>query len=127
MFTMFMFGNFCHCPFHTYYWSSTITPNSYTVVMVEYYTNIINFQSAAVAVHLDLVGHKIRQRLDEIKRREVERLKELQRMKMKTLHGTEVLKYVALHGGMCLYLCALCSSCSACLLSLTSDLLQTHR
>lgn len=47
-----------------------------------------------------MVAHNIREKLDEIKRREVDRLRILAREKMKTMNGMDVLHYISRHGGM---------------------------
>jgi hypothetical protein len=53
-------------------------------------------------MHLDLVSHQIRERLDEIKRQEMNRLRDLAKEKMKQMKGTEVLGSIAKYGGMML-------------------------
>jgi len=45
-------------------------------------------QSGEIAKHLDFVGHGIRTKLDEIKRKEVDRLRQIIRLQMKLQHGT---------------------------------------
>lgn len=51
-------------------------------------------------MHLGLVSHQIRERLDEIKRQEMGRLRQLAREKMKQMNGTQVLGSIAKYGGM---------------------------
>lgn len=51
-------------------------------------------------MHLEKVAHHVREKLDEIKRKEVNRLRMLAKERMKQMQGTEVLKFVAQHGGM---------------------------
>jgi len=51
-------------------------------------------------MHLGLVSHQIRERLDEIKRQEIGRLRELAREKMRQMNGMQVLGSVAKYGGM---------------------------
>ena len=50
-------------------------------------------------MHLDKVAHHVREKLDEIKRKEINRLRMLAKERMKAMQGTEVLKYVAMYGG----------------------------
>ena len=40
-------------------------------------------------MHLDLVSHQVRERLDEIKRQEMVRLRNLYREKMKAMNGKQ--------------------------------------
>ena len=49
----------------------------------------IIFQSGKIAMHLDLVSHQVRERLDEIKRQEMVRLRNLYREKMKAMNGKQ--------------------------------------
>ena len=58
----------------------------------------ILFQSGKIAMHLDLVSHQIRERLDEIKRQEIERLRKLAIDKMKTMNGMHVLNEIYQRG-----------------------------
>jgi hypothetical protein len=58
------------------------------------------FSSGKISVHLERVAHHIRERLDEIKRREIDRLRILAREKMKTMNGMDVFHYISIHGGM---------------------------
>lgn len=58
------------------------------------------FQSGKIAMHLEKVAHHVREKLDEIKRKEVNRLRMLAKEKMKQMQGTDVLKLVAQYGGM---------------------------
>ncbi|XP_021358467.1 nucleobindin-2-like isoform X2 [Mizuhopecten yessoensis] len=51
--------------------------------------NVTDIKSGKIASHLNMVAHNIRERLDEIKRREISRLKTLAREKMKTMHGIQ--------------------------------------
>lgn len=51
-------------------------------------------------MHLEKVAHHVREKLDEIKRKEVNRLRMLAKEKMKQMQGTDVLKLVAQYGGM---------------------------
>jgi len=45
-------------------------------------------QSGEIAKHLDFVGHGIRSKLDEIKRKEVDRLRQIIRLQSKLQQGT---------------------------------------
>ncbi|XP_076450632.1 nucleobindin-2-like isoform X2 [Babylonia areolata] len=63
-------------------------------------TNASDIRSGAIAMHLELVNHSIRNQLDEIKRMEVKRLQELALAKMKSMSGTQVLHFIAAHGGV---------------------------
>lgn len=58
-----------------------------------------------------MVAHNIRERLDEIKRREVDRLRILAREKVKTMNGMEVFHYISRHGGMTFFRLTCCCSC----------------
>ena len=53
-------------------------------------------------MHLDLVSHQIRERLDEIKRQEIQRLRMLAREKMNKMNGMEFLDLIksSKKGGM---------------------------
>lgn len=51
-------------------------------------------------MHLEKVAHHVREKLDEIKRKEVNRLRVLAKERMKQMQGTDVLKLVAQFGGM---------------------------
>lgn len=53
-------------------------------------------------MHLGLVSHQIREKLDEIKRQEIGRLRELAREKMRQMNGMQVLGSVVRYGGMTL-------------------------
>lgn len=53
-------------------------------------------------MHLEKVAHHVREKLDEIKRKEVNRLRVLAKERMKEMQGTDVLKLVAQFGGMLL-------------------------
>ena len=57
-------------------------------------------QSGKISVHLERVAHHIRERLDEIKRREIDRLRILARQKIKTMNGMDVFHFISIHGGM---------------------------
>ncbi|KAL3841928.1 hypothetical protein ACJMK2_020014 [Sinanodonta woodiana] len=52
-------------------------------------SNISDIKSGSIAKHLELVGHRIRERLDELKRQEISRLRMLAREKIKTMNGVE--------------------------------------
>ncbi|ESO91560.1 hypothetical protein LOTGIDRAFT_121860, partial [Lottia gigantea] len=60
--------------------------------------NVSEIKDGSIARHLEFVGHNVRTKLDEIKRREVDRLQELARLKMKQMKGTEILHNIAYHG-----------------------------
>ena len=49
-------------------------------------------------MHLDLVSHQIRERLDEIKRQEIDRLRKLAIDRMKTMNGMHVLNEIYQRG-----------------------------
>ncbi|CAG2253519.1 NUCB [Mytilus edulis] len=63
-------------------------------------TNATDIKNGKISMHLEMVAHGIRERLDEIKRREVDRLRILAREKMKTMNGMDVFHYISIHGGM---------------------------
>lgn len=52
--------------------------------------NISDIKSGKIALHLELVNHSIRNRLDEIKRMEIRRLQELALARMKSMSGVGV-------------------------------------
>ena len=49
-------------------------------------------------MHLDLVSHQVRERLDEIKRQEIDRLRKLAIDRMKTMNGMLVLSEIYQRG-----------------------------
>ncbi|XP_046364935.1 nucleobindin-2-like isoform X3 [Haliotis rufescens] len=63
-------------------------------------SNVSDIKDGSVAKHIELVGHQVRTKLDEIKRREIYRLQELRRLQMRSMQGTKVLHYIAYHGGV---------------------------
>ena len=63
-------------------------------------SDIFLFQSGKIAMHLDLVSHQIRERLDEIKRQEIQRLRNLAREKMKAMNGTQLFTDMLKQRGM---------------------------
>ncbi|KAL3841927.1 hypothetical protein ACJMK2_020014 [Sinanodonta woodiana] len=63
-------------------------------------SNISDIKSGSIAKHLELVGHRIRERLDELKRQEISRLRMLAREKIKTMNGTQVMQIIASRGGV---------------------------
>ncbi|VDI68176.1 nucleobindin [Mytilus galloprovincialis] len=63
-------------------------------------TNATDIKNGKISMHLEMVAHGIRERLDEIKRREVDRLRILAREKMKTMNGMDVFHYISIHGGI---------------------------
>ncbi|XP_052067480.1 nucleobindin-2-like isoform X2 [Mytilus californianus] len=63
-------------------------------------TNATDIKNGKISMHLEMVAHNIRERLDEIKRREVDRLRILAREKMKTMNGMDVFHYISIHGGI---------------------------
>ncbi|XP_069132243.1 nucleobindin-2-like isoform X2 [Argopecten irradians] len=59
--------------------------------------NVTDIKSGKIATHLNMVAHNVREKLDEIKRREISRLKTLAREKMKTMHGIQKMDGAAHH------------------------------
>ncbi|KAL5006660.1 hypothetical protein ScPMuIL_015466 [Solemya velum] len=51
--------------------------------------NVTDIKNGKIAMYLDMVTHRIREKLDEIKRREISRLKTLAREKMREMNGIE--------------------------------------
>lgn len=60
-------------------------------------TNATDIKNGKISVHLEMVAHNIREKLDEIKRREVDRLRILAREKMKTMNGIQKIDERILH------------------------------
>ncbi|VDI13559.1 nucleobindin [Mytilus galloprovincialis] len=60
-------------------------------------TNATDIKNGKISMHLEMVAHGIRERLDEIKRREVDRLRILAREKMKTMNGIQKIDERILH------------------------------
>ena len=60
-------------------------------------SNATDIKSGKISVHLERVAHHIRERLDEIKRREIDRLRILAREKMKTMNGIQKIDERVLH------------------------------